>query len=157
MQLLHSSSDARGRARAAAAAVMEVGLLVTRLVRAQAWGHRASTLSDVQLRALTLINAYPGCSPSALADYILLSRPAVTRVLDELVAQRLVARRPASGDRRRIELRVTASGRRQVEAYLAGARAALAERLADLSDAERDTVARAMAILAPRLTPGSLG
>lgn len=136
---------------------MEVGLLVTRLVRAQAWGHRASTLSDVQLRALTLINAYPGCSPSALADYLLLSRSAVTRVLDELVAQRLVARRAASGDRRRLELLVTAAGRRQVNAYLAGARAALAERLAGLSDAERDTVARAMAILAPRLTPGSPG
>jgi hypothetical protein len=44
-----------------------------------------------------------------------------------------------------------------VETYLAGARAALAGRLADLSDDERDTVARAMAILAPRLTPGSLG
>jgi len=135
---------------------MEVGLLVTRLVRAQAWGHRSSALSDVQLRALTIVNAYPGCAPSALADYILLSRPAVTRVLDELAAQRLVVRRPAAGDRRRIELRVTAAGRRQVEAYLASARAALAERLADLSGDERETVARAMAILAPRLTPAPL-
>jgi DNA-binding MarR family transcriptional regulator len=156
MQLLHRARARAGR-DAVPSAVMEVGLLVTRLVRAQAWGGRSSTLSDVQLRALTLVDAYPGCSPSALADYILLSRPAVTRVLDELVAQRLVARRSASGDRRRVELRATAAGRRQVETYLAGARAALAGRLADLSDDERDTVARAMAILAPRLTPGSLG
>jgi DNA-binding MarR family transcriptional regulator len=159
MQLLHSDTTQHHRAEAAAtaAAVMELGLLVTRLVRAQAWGHRASTLSDVQLRTLALINAYPGCSPSALADYLLLSRPAITRAVDQLVGQRLVARRPAAADRRRIELRVTATGRRRVDAYLAGARAALAERLAGLAPAERSAVRRAVAVLAPRLTPAMLG
>ena len=158
MQLLRKASTVRGAeagAAAAAAAVMEVGLLVTRLVRAQAWRHRSSTLSDVQLRTLTLINAYPGCSPSTLADYMLLSRPAITRVVDELVAQQLVGRRPAPRDRRRIALRVTAPGRRRVEAHLAGACTALAERLAGLSPAERETVRRAMAVLGPRLTPAA--
>lgn len=152
MQLLPEAITARGP-DTVAAAVMEIGLLVTRLVRAQAWRHRSSTLSDVQLRTLTLINAYPGCSPSALADYMLLSRPAITRVVDELAARKLVARGPAPRDRRRVALRVTASGRRRVEAHLAGARAALAQRLAGLSRAERAAVRRAMAILGPRLTP----
>jgi DNA-binding MarR family transcriptional regulator len=156
MQLLREATTA-SPTDAAAAAVMEIGLLVTRLVRAQAWRHRSSTLSDVQLRTLTLINAYPGCSPSALADYMLLSRPAITRVVDELAARKLVARAPAPRDRRRVALRVTASGRRRVEAHLAGARAALAARLAGLSRAERSAVRRAMAILGPRLTPAALG
>jgi DNA-binding MarR family transcriptional regulator len=153
MQLLRRANNPSGTA----AAVMDVGLLVTRLVRAQAWRHRSSTLSDVQLRTLALINAYPGCSPSALADYMLLSRPAITRVGDELVARKLVARGPATRDRRRVALRATASGRRRVEAHLAGARAALAERLAGLSRREHAAVGRAMAILGPRLTPAALG
>jgi DNA-binding MarR family transcriptional regulator len=156
MQLLQSGNRTRPL-EACAEAVMETGLLVGRLVRAQAWSHRASTLSDVQLRTLTLINAHPDCAPSGLADYMLLSRPAITRVVDELVAQRLVARQPGAADRRRVALRVTAAGRRRVEAHLAGARAALAERLADLSPAERATVLEAMAILGPRLVPPALG
>jgi len=147
MQLLpdlnHSDSEA------AAHAVMTVALAVTRLVRAHAWGRRQPDLTDVQLRTLALINAYPGCVPSALADYLLLSRPAVTRVVDELVAKKLVARQPDAADRRRIELRPTAAGRRRVEAYLAGARSAVARHLADLSPADRAVVRRAMRILEP--------
>jgi DNA-binding MarR family transcriptional regulator len=135
---------------------MDVALLVTRMARAHAWRHRVSELSDVQLRVLALINAHPGCAPSALADYILLSRPAVTRVVDQLVVQKLVIRQVAPADRRRVTLRTTAAGRRRVEDYLEGARAALAACLADLTPSQRRTVRRAMDILRPHFRPTPL-
>ena len=151
MQLLASATDTRPAQ--ASTAVMELSLAVTRLVRAHAWRHRTTTLSDVQLRTLALINAHPACAPSELADYMLLSRPAITRVVDQLVGRKLVIRQPAAEDRRRLTLRTTSAGRVRVERYLAGARALLAERLAGLTAEERVTVLRAMAILQPRFTP----
>ncbi len=155
MQLFTKQNHTLPGAERSAGEVAAVALAVTRLLRAHAWRRRGGDLSDLQLRTLALINAYPGCAPSALAEYLLLSRPAVTRVVDELAAQKLVARRPAAADRRRIELRATAAGRRRVDAYLSGARAALAERLESLTAAEHELVRRAMRVLRPRVQPRS--
>ena len=155
MQLFAGVNQSLPGAERSADELAAVALAVTRLLRAHAWRRRGGDLSDLQLRTLALINAYPGCAPSALADYLLLSRPAVTRVVDELVARKLVTRRPAAADRRRIELRATAAGTRRVDAYLSGARAALARRLESLTAAEHDLVRRAMRVLGPRVQPVS--
>lgn len=141
----------RGRQSAAreacAAAVLDVGLLVSRFVRAGMWHHRPAGLTLNQFRALNFLNAYPDASPSELAVYLLLSRPAVTRLVDDLVAKRLLARRPGEADRRRIGLSLTAAGRKHLDDYFAGARRIVAERLAPLTAAERATVTRAMALV----------
>lgn len=130
-----------------AAAVLDVGLLVSRFVRAGMWQHRPAGLTLNQFRALNFLSAYPDASPSELAEYLLLSRPAVTRLVDDLVAKHLLARRPGESDRRRIGLSLTTAGRKHLDDYFAGARRIVAERLAPLTAEERAAVTYAMALV----------
>ena len=132
-----------------AAAVVDVGLAVSRLVRAQLRRKAARGLTLPQTRALAFVNADPACSPSQLAEYLMLSRPAVTRLIDGLVAAGLMTRRPHPDDRRRLQLAVTGMGRDRLEAYFASARAIVAERLAALPPDVRASVLHAMQAVQP--------
>lgn len=146
-QLANDTND--GALDRCAAAVMDVGLLVSRLVRSQSWRHRPAGLSTPQFRALTFVNAYPGSSPSDLAVYLMLTRPSISKLVDQLVRHRLVERRTDETDRRRSVLSLTAAGRRRLDAHFATARALVAERLASLPTEQRAAVTRAMALLRP--------
>jgi len=139
-------TDAAGDvdAKACAAAVLDVGLAVSRLVRAQVRTHRPAGLSLPQVRALAFVNGDPDCAPSQLAEYLMLSRPAVTRLLDALVRRGLLTRRLDPADRRRLKLSLTRAGRARLEAYFERARALVAERLAPLSARDRREVTRVM-------------
>lgn len=151
MQQLHGATVSPALDRCAAA-VLDAGLLVSRFVRAAMWRHRPAGLSVVQFRALTFLNAHPDSGPSELAEYLMLSRPAATRLVDQLAAKKLLARRVDADDRRRLTLGITAAGRKNLDAYFAAARALVAERLASLPAAERDAVTRAMELLRPRFS-----
>lgn len=50
-------------------------------------------------------------TPSELADFLKIDRAAITRLLDKLVAQGLIARNRKDGDRRSVALRVTPKGK----------------------------------------------
>jgi DNA-binding MarR family transcriptional regulator len=53
-------------------------------------------------------------SPSIVAGRIGMTRGAITKIVDRLLAKRLVTRRESSGDRRYQEIALTAAGRRLV-------------------------------------------
>lgn len=137
-----------------AAAVMDAGLLVSRFVRAELWRHKPEGLTIAQFRALAYVNAYPDAAPSEVADYLMLSRPAVTRLVDELVKRRLVARKSDAADRRRFALTVTASGRRMLDSHFTLVRKLVAERLTTLTADERHRVRTAMNVLATQFISG---
>jgi DNA-binding MarR family transcriptional regulator len=126
-----------------AESVMEVGLSITRFVRAEALRMHPAGLTLGQFRALAYINSAPHCAPSELAEHLMVSRPAVTRLIEQLVQHGLVTREAASDDRRRQRLAVTPDGKVHLDAYYAATRGLVAERLATLSPDERDVVARA--------------
>ena len=65
---------------------------------------------------------------SVLAGNLAVSKPSLTALADGLVARGLVERRPAAGDRRRVDHVLTASG----EDALTGADAAVEDRLEGL-------------------------
>lgn len=67
---------------------------------------------------------------SALADWLSVSRPAITTLVDGLVARGLVDRSPVAGDRRRVDHLLTAAG----IAALRDADAAVERALTDLAD-----------------------
>ena len=139
---------------ACAAAVMDAGLLVSRFVRAELWRHKPEGLTIAQFRGLAYVNAYANCAPSELAEYLMLTRPAVTRLVDELVRRKLVARREDAADRRRQSLSVTASGRRMLDSHFVLVRRLVAERLASLSASEQERIRSAMTLLAPHFAGG---
>ncbi|HEU4989203.1 MAG TPA: MarR family transcriptional regulator [Gemmatimonadaceae bacterium] len=138
-----------------AAAVLDLGLAVSRLVRAQMRRGQPHGLTLPQLRALGFVNADPDCAPSQLAEYLMLGRPAVTRLLDILVKRRLITRRPHPDDRRRLQLALTRAGHATLDAYYARARAIVAERLAPLPERERALVRRVMARVLPLVAPAA--
>lgn len=144
-----SDNNSSGDTADCAAEVLDLGLAVSRLVRAQLRRHSPGGLTLPQIRALALIRADPACAPSQLAEYLMLSRPAVTRLLDALVRQRLITRHAHPGDRRRLRLAATEAGHDRLDAYFAAARAIIADRLTRLPPDDRTAVRRAMRMVHP--------
>ncbi len=138
-----------GDAGDCAADVVDVGLAVSRLVRAQLRRDAPGGLTLPQIRALAFVSADPACSPSQLAEYLMLSRPAVTRLIDSLVEHQLVTRRAHPDDRRRLQLAVTGAGRDRLDRYFVRARAIIADRLARLQPDDRAAVRHAMQLVLP--------
>jgi DNA-binding MarR family transcriptional regulator len=153
-----SPADRTPSAGRCAAAVVDTGLAVSRLVRAQLRRRRPRELTLPQVRALAFVNADPACAPSQLAEYLMLSRPAVTRLLEGLARRKLITRRPDPRDRRRLRLALTKAGRTHLDAYFARARVLVAARLSALPRRDRRLVLRAMALVLPLVaaTPGTV-
>jgi DNA-binding MarR family transcriptional regulator len=139
---------------ACAAAVMDASLLIARFVRAELWRHKPEGLTIAQFRGLAFVNAYPGSAPSEVAEYLMLTRPAVTRLVDELVRRKLLTRRADAGDRRRLTLHVTAPGARMLDTHFALVRGFVADRLTSLTADERASVNAAMALIVPDFQRG---
>lgn len=68
-----------------------------------------------------------------------LSQPATSRLIDGLVRDGLVARRPAGG--RSVEVRITAAGRRAAQRLLAAREASLVDLLDGLDEGEQEHLA----------------
>jgi DNA-binding MarR family transcriptional regulator len=136
-----------------AAAVVNAAQLVLRLLRAEVRRQHPVNLSVTQLRALDYLSANPDTSLSAVADYVGLTLPSASVLIDGLARRRLVGRRAAPRDRRRLRLRVTAAGQGALRKTLDAARAALADRLGALAPRDRALVARAMAHISAAAAP----
>jgi len=149
-------SDRRGSAAPSrgqvAEAVLEITLLVTRLVTPEVRRLRPKQLSLSHMRALGFLDANPDADLSAVADYVGLTLPSTSTLVDGLARRGLVVRLAAPHDRRRLRLRLSRTGKGALRAALAAAQAALDARLADLPPSARVPVARALARLRPFLT-----
>src|SRR2546423_5112313 len=86
-----------------------------RLVRFLRLGAReaeeATGVSSAQLFVLHQLAGAPAASLAELAERTLTDQSSVSTVVARLVAHGLVARRKGTGDRRRVELALTARGR----------------------------------------------
>src|SRR5256885_4470398 len=92
--------------RQVAEAVLEITLLVTRLVTPEVRRLRPKRLSLSHVRALGFLDANPDADLSALADYVGLTLPSMSTLVDGLVRRGLVVRLAAPRDRRRLRLRL---------------------------------------------------
>ena len=135
--------------KACARALLEVVPQIMRAVRAEMRQHGAADLNVPQFRTLAFIGRRPGGSLSAVAEHIGLTLPAMSTLVNGLVARELVVRAPAADDRRRVTLTLTPRGRAVWEAAHAATAARLAEQLAALSASDREQVSRALEILRP--------
>jgi DNA-binding MarR family transcriptional regulator len=73
-------------------------------------------LASESLIMAALAEAQGGLSPTRLATTVGLSRGRMTHILDRLVAEDLVVRRPDPHDRRSVKVQLTANGRLAAEA-----------------------------------------
>jgi MarR family transcriptional regulator, negative regulator of the multidrug operon emrRAB len=117
----------------------------------EAIGHTGASAA-----ALIMIAEFPDRTIEFLRQAIGLSHPATVRVVDRLVEQRLVRRRPA-GAGPAVALTATAAGKRQARRILEIRQQVIRESLPELSPAESDTLVavleRALAHLSA--TPGT--
>ncbi|WP_341908976.1 MarR family winged helix-turn-helix transcriptional regulator [Ferrovibrio terrae] len=98
-------------------------------------------------RVLASLSDANGMSVSDLAAMTIMKQPRITKILDRMEADGLVARRADRHDRRRVFIDLTDKGRRRVAPALAAAKAHEASILGPLSESERATIKRALDLL----------
>jgi len=86
----------------------------------------APALTVPQFRALHFVQSHSGGSLSATADFLGLTLPSTSKLVDQLVKRGILARDHDATDRRRMTLKLTGKG----ETLLKNARAAVGEQLA---------------------------
>ena len=104
-------------------------------------------LSAAQLFVLGVLARSPGCSLSEVAEETLTDQSSVSTVVAKLVEKKLVIRKPAEIDRRRIELRLSASGEHVVRSAPRVPQMRIAELVRSLSAKERESLVRSLEML----------
>jgi DNA-binding MarR family transcriptional regulator len=127
---------------------ISVSRLARRLrVERAAAGLGEPDLSETQLAALATLERHGAMTPGELANHEKVQPPSMTRVISVLGDLRLVQREPHISDRRQVVLTVTDAGRDLVIKARRQREAWLAQRLRELSPAERATLRAAAPIL----------
>ncbi len=132
---------------ACAREMLEVVPMVMRIIRNRMRSHRTPGLSVPQLRAMIFLSRNRGASLSDVAEYVGLTRPSASKLIEVLVARGLVSREGCMVDRRRIRLGVTNEGKVTLEAAWAAVQSDLAQRMAAVPAGELAVVGQAMRIL----------
>ncbi|MGB8645154.1 MAG: MarR family transcriptional regulator [Anaerolineae bacterium] len=122
---------------------------IMNIIRAEMRAQLTADLTVPQFRTLNFLNRRPGASLSDVAEHIGITLPSTSVMVDGLVARGLVSREPDAVDRRKVTLALTDLGRSMRETARQGAQAMLAERLANLSNDERETIREALRLLRP--------
>jgi DNA-binding MarR family transcriptional regulator len=126
---------------------------VMRFIRNQMRRHRQSELTVPQFRTLVFLSHHPETTLSALAEYLGLSRPAASRMVDLLVKRGLMNRQIPPADRRQVALSLTRRGKEAFLAAHGATRVAMAGNLEKLSAPDLNRVREAMQILNRAFTP----
>jgi DNA-binding MarR family transcriptional regulator len=153
-ELFEKESNMTDSAQTCAHAIIEVVPPIVQALRVQMRAQRSHDLSVPQFRTLAYIRNHPCCSLTAVAEFIGLTLPAMSTLVNGLVEQGLVQREIDPADRRRVLLTVTDAGIAMHRRALDGAEAWLAARVASLTDDQRTAVLAAMAALGPLFSEG---
>lgn len=146
MQLLTQARRRRASGEDCGRELLDTVPLVMRVIRSHMCRHR-SGLTVPQFRTLCYLSTFDGSSLSAAADFIGLSLPAMSRLVDGLVGMGLVERRSSSDDRRHLRLSVTPGGAAAVDEARALAQAELSDAVQGLSPKQRQSLVSTMRVL----------
>ena len=113
---------------------------VMRFVRKHMRSHRSKGLSVPQFRTLALLGSTPAANLTAVAEFLGASLPTTSRIVSGLVGKGFVRRCERTGDRRHIELALTARGAAVMESARRATREQLARELAALDTSELGAV-----------------
>jgi DNA-binding MarR family transcriptional regulator len=120
---------------------------VMNFIKAEMRANRAQGLTVPQFRAMLYIGRNAGAPLSGVAEHLALTPAGTSAIVDGLVQRGFVLREECCEDRRKIELKLTAEGRRNLERTRKAAQASLAATLERLSPAQQLEVSEAMASL----------
>ncbi|TYC23234.1 MarR family transcriptional regulator [Micromonospora sp. MP36] len=120
---------------------------ITRLNRRVRQARPVGDLTLSQISALTSLNLAGALTPRELADIERVQPPTMTKTIAKLEERGLVQRTPHPTDGRQVILAATEGGRAVLEQFERARNEWLANRLAELTEEERDTLRRAADIL----------
>lgn len=120
---------------------------LTRLNRRVRQARPVGDLTVTQLSALTSLRLAGALTPRELADVERVQPPTMTRIVAKLEERGLVRRTPHPTDGRQVILAATEGGQAVLDQFERARDEWLANRLADLTDEERDTLRHAAEIL----------
>ncbi|MBW4481929.1 MAG: MarR family transcriptional regulator [Tildeniella torsiva UHER 1998/13D] len=130
-----------------AADIMTAVPAVTRFLRAGIRRHGKPHLSLSQLRVLYFLRRRSQSSLSEVADYLDVTRPTMSAMVERLVQRGLVNRISDPAERRRIILTLTPKGTAEMERVYDATLQTVADRLATLPAADLQQVQAGLAIL----------
>ncbi len=130
-----------------AADMMTTVPAVTRFLRAGIRRHGKPQLSLSQLRVLYFLRRRSQASLSEVADYLDVTRPTMSAMVERLVQRGLVNRISDPVERRRIILTLTAAGAAEMERVYDATLQTVAHRLEGLSETQLQQVQAGLAIL----------
>ncbi|MBW7881641.1 MAG: MarR family transcriptional regulator [Caldilineaceae bacterium] len=136
-------------AQACAREIIEVVPAIIQAIRVHMRAQRMHDLSVPQFRTLAYIGRHPGCSLSEVAEFIGLTLPSMSVLVNGLVADQLVERATSPFDRRRVTLTLTAEGRLMHSRALEGTMAWLAALVEPISELDRAAIVQALEALRP--------
>jgi DNA-binding MarR family transcriptional regulator len=146
-QMKMQVSNVRPSVRECAHEILDGVPFVWRAIRAEFRKHGAQEISVPQYRTLAFVYRNEGASLSEVGDYIGLTLPTMSQLVDGLVTHGLINRRTDPEDRRRMTLTLTEPGRARLESARTATMAYLEGRLRQLSPSDRATITLAMSIL----------
>ncbi|WP_176737315.1 MarR family winged helix-turn-helix transcriptional regulator [Micromonospora citrea] len=120
---------------------------ITRLNRRVRQARPVGDLTVTQLSALTSLRLAGALTPRELADVERVQPPTMTKIVAKLEERGLVQRTPHPTDGRQVILAATEGGRAVLDQFERARDEWLARRLAELDEAERDTLRQAAEIL----------
>jgi DNA-binding MarR family transcriptional regulator len=120
---------------------------VARFLRAQMRGYGKPHLSLSQLRVLYFLRRRSQASLSEVADYLDVTRPTMSTMVDRLVQRGLVDRVSDPQERRRVILSLTPLGSAEMERVYDATLQTVGDRLAALSAAELQQVQAGLVVL----------
>src|SRR5207237_427365 len=123
-----------------------------RVIRHHLRRHR-SGLTVAQFRTLCYVDTAEGTSLSAAADFIGLSVPAMSRLVEGLVEMGMLRREASADDRRHVSLSVTPRGQAALREARGLAQAELADAVGPLKPRQRGEVVAAMRLLREVFAP----
>ncbi|WP_196601375.1 MarR family winged helix-turn-helix transcriptional regulator [Gloeocapsopsis dulcis] len=125
---------------------------MTRFLRTEIRHHGEPHLSLSQLRVLYFLQRKPQSSLSEVADYLDVTRPTMSGIVERLVQRGLVHRMEDLYERRRIALTLTIAGVTEMERVYGATLASVASRLEGLSNEQRNQVMAGLSILSNLFT-----
>jgi MarR family transcriptional regulator for hemolysin len=139
----------------AASELLEVVPLIMREIRSEMRSQSSPELTVPQFRALAFVNRNKGASLSAVANHMGLTLPSTSRLVDVLIARRLLTREDNPADRRRVKLGVTNRGLTLLENSRRGTLNYLAKKLRGISASDRKIIVEGMAAMRSVLMNGT--
>lgn len=132
---------------ACANALLELVPLIMRNIRAKVRRQSGPELSVAQFRALAFLGRNERVMLGDVANFLALTLPSASKMIDGLVGAGLATREIDPEDRRKVILALTTTGRLKYGDALKFTEDYLAERVSHLSESERTSIARAMKAL----------